>query len=272
MAWDRNTPWRQGHVLPDDAAAALGLVTGAKDAVIIVSHDCDLAQTPDREPNLEVIVGRLIDKADGNFTFGKAPRCLHLTFSAGTAELTVELLGSEKQPIGKDRLGEFAPASEVILSAKELETLQRWLAARYWRSAFPDEFDYRLEKTGVHARLYKILKRHGPSIMAIYFDLDQGEDRIRAGSEDVYELALYLLYEADGDGGALAATSAAGEIEKAFRERCCCKTGVWHDIELVTCEAISDQAMTIGLARRLRKWNIEHLSMRAGTPQAMLTD
>src|SRR5271166_411944 len=77
--------------------------------------------------------------------------------------------------------------------------LQRWLAARYRRSAFPDEFDRRLERTGVRDRLSKILKSAGTLVAAIYFDVDQGEEISRTGPDDPYTLAIYLLFSTDAD-------------------------------------------------------------------------
>ena len=61
-AWTRETPWRQGAILPSDAVQALGLQgKGSTDhalCVMVISHDCDLANDNlDQEPNVEVIVG-----------------------------------------------------------------------------------------------------------------------------------------------------------------------------------------------------------------------
>ncbi len=77
--WVRNNPWRQGSIINADQLSGL---TNASDKVgigIVISHDCDLAQLIDREPNAEIIVGRVIDRIEGNFTHAKNPRVLHLT-------------------------------------------------------------------------------------------------------------------------------------------------------------------------------------------------
>ena len=43
--WSRKTPWRQGHVLCAKARAATGLSHADADAtcVVVISHDCDVA-------------------------------------------------------------------------------------------------------------------------------------------------------------------------------------------------------------------------------------
>jgi len=207
---------------------------------------------------------------DGNFTFGKAARRLHVDLSGGATALKLELSATQKRSIEKERLAGYQPTDGVALTPREREILQRWLAARYRRSAFPDEFDRRLGDSGLHDRLGRILKRLGAPVSAIYFDLDKGEDRTRMGPEDVYELGIYLLHDADSEPGRKAATDAAADIADAFRAKCRSKAGVWHDIELIFCEPVADEAMTIAAARLLKVWNVEHLSLRDDGPNAML--
>jgi len=274
--WGRNTPWRQGYVLPDQAAKIAGLFTeGQIDPVaVVISHDCDLAQDPSIEPMVELIVGRSIVNADGNYTYAKNARRLHLTFTGSVEHLTADFQATRRTQVAKDQLAAYEPAGTIKLTPIERNILQRWLAARYRRSAFPDEFDRRLERTGVQDRLSKILKSTGSLIAAIYFDVDQGEEVPRAADEP-YVLAIYILYstETDPEAAERAAEAAKQSIRKAFRDRCLSKgTGAWHDIELVECEAISDQAMTVQQAESLKRWSADHLSLRTESSQAMLRD
>ena len=56
--WSRETHWRQGSVLPDDASKALELShpeSPERTFVVVISHDCDLAADPDREPLVELV-------------------------------------------------------------------------------------------------------------------------------------------------------------------------------------------------------------------------
>jgi hypothetical protein len=73
-AWDRDMPWRQGHALTSESGVSLGVLR-AEDVgtaiAIVISHDCDLTQTPEAEPLVEVIVGRRVAALDGNFTHAK---------------------------------------------------------------------------------------------------------------------------------------------------------------------------------------------------------
>jgi hypothetical protein len=140
-AWERDTPWRQGHVLPQEAVSLLLPDLTETVIVIVISHDCDIAQDPAVEPTVEVITGRPVREVDGNFTHAKNARRLHLTFSRGTKQLSVELEASRKTAIEKHQLRHFRPVETVQMTAAERTILQRWLAARYRRAAFPDEFE-----------------------------------------------------------------------------------------------------------------------------------
>jgi integrase/recombinase XerD len=57
------------------------------DVAVVISHDCDLAQLPDAEPMVEVILGKRIDRLDGNYSYAKNTRRLHLSFTRGKAPL-----------------------------------------------------------------------------------------------------------------------------------------------------------------------------------------
>ena len=69
---------------------------------IVISHDCDLVQTPSVEPNVEIIVGRAIESPDGSFTYSKNPRKLHLECTAGTQRFLVELVATDKMAVPKE--------------------------------------------------------------------------------------------------------------------------------------------------------------------------
>jgi hypothetical protein len=105
MAEDRNdTPWQQGFILSDATAAQLGLLPpGGNDDVLVVliSHDCDLLEGSATDPNCEVIVGRKIEAIDGNYANAKNPRRLHLRFSGGRTQISVELLAANKKFVKK---------------------------------------------------------------------------------------------------------------------------------------------------------------------------
>jgi hypothetical protein len=281
--WGRSTPWRQGQFLPSQAVAAFGLsVEGVEPnqlAVVVVSHDCDLAQPVGTEPWVEVIVGRFIQgPPDGTYTNSKNLRKLHLICMAPHQQCTVELEILRRRALPKDEdrgspgLVAFEPALDYHLESHECRVLQSWLAARYRRAAFPDEFDRRLSSrettSKLGEKLAKILQPTSDHVIAVFFDIEEPE-RVREGADDPYELRITLAYSTQRDPAIAAASakSAAAGIEAAFHKHCCTVVeGLerWNWIELVgPVQVLSDEALTYAQSHRLSKWQADQLSFRS---------
>jgi hypothetical protein len=273
----RDTPWRQGALLPRDAAEALGFLPENPDpaVAIVVSHDCDLVQPPDVEPMVEVIPGCHIPKPDGNYTHCKNPRRLHLPVKNDAGAGWIELDVRAKRVVKKHDLSSYQPDASRHLTADGKSVLQRWLAARYRRAAFPDEFNDRLSRTGLAARLAKIMSNTGAPIAAVYFDLDNGQEVARTRTDDPYELVIVLLYSTrvDPDTAAAATETTKTRIEQAFRKLCYdTDLGQWQHIELIDCLVVSDQALTVAQAEMLKRWNADYISLRANDTHVIVQD
>lgn len=160
---------------------------------IVATHDCDLTQPPEREPTIEVIVGRRINQLDGNYTNAKSARTLHIQFESALP-LLVEFNATDKLTIEKNLLIEFGPQTNSSLSPDNRNTFQHWLAARYRRSAFPDEFEKRLKNTRLADKIRNAVRPHGETISAVLFDVDEGHEYLRTSSDETYLLDIYLLY------------------------------------------------------------------------------
>ncbi|WP_208604378.1 hypothetical protein [Variovorax atrisoli] len=251
----------------------------------MISHDCDIAQLDTNEPYVEVIVGRFVEgPANGNYTNSKNLRKLQIECTSGTTTKIVELeiakrcaLPKNTKSEGSPALGDYAPCTAQSLSRADRNTLQIWLAARYRRAAFPDEFDRRLDaETKVAERLAKVFKDSGKHIVAVFFDVDQGEEKTRTGATDPYELHVTLLYRTDEDPrvAEAAAKDASKRITTIFNDRCTAKDAkgnvVHHWIELIGVDVISDQAMTYADSQLLKKWQADHISLRIDPPQPLL--
>jgi hypothetical protein len=189
--WDRDTPWRQGHLLTEDAQRALDLNHPEypdQTVIVMVSHDCDLAQSAEREPVAEVIIGRWVEKPDGNYTNAKTARTIHLAFKdTDDKPYWAEFEAPNKRAIPKDALSSFGPRVSTQLNPDARETFQRWLASRYRRPAFPTEFERRLKNEGRLAeRISKAVQPLGNLIVALLFDVDGGVELTRNGPNDAY--------------------------------------------------------------------------------------
>jgi hypothetical protein len=238
---------------------------------MVVSHDCDLAQPIDSEPVVEIIVGRKISTANGNYAFAKNVRTLHLDCTRASTSSIIEIVAADKVFVPKDALQNYEPDPNILLSYEELVILQRWLAARYHRSAFPDEFNNRLRETGLEKVLKDVCKKFGVHLRAIFFDVDEGEEVERIGTADTYCLNIVLLYDTDNDAAVAEANAEEASILiiKAFEEKCR-KNLIWENIELQSCEVMSDQAITYRQALSFKEWRSENVSLKSKPPQPSL--
>lgn len=271
--WNRDTPWRQGHLLGGDAIAALGLNDAAapeQTLVIVASHDCDLAQAPEGEPNVEVVVGRLATDRDGNCTHAKNARKLHVEF-ADEVFFWAEFEATAKIAVDKLKLNDFGPRMDAYLTPENHAIFQMWLASRYRRSAFPDEFERRLtlKEFKLHEKIAKAVKPHGELIAGVFFDVDGNVEVTRDGPDDTYTLDITILHAADPDFDAAekAAVAAANAIEKAFKEKLLAPTKKWQHIELRSCEALSESVLTYQVFKQLKRWRLDHISLAAAPQQ-----
>lgn len=276
--WNRETQWRQGYLLDSDAIAALGLrhaEEAAQTIVIVASHDCDLAQAPEGEPVIELVVGRLIADKDGNCTHAKNARKLHVEF-VGATVFWAEFEATAKVSIDKLAFIDFGPRTDAQLSTESHAVFQMWLATRYRRSAFPDEFERRLtsREFKLHEKIGKAVKPHGELIVGVFFDVDEGIDTTRDGPDDTYILDITILHAADPDFEVAekAAEAVAKVIAKAFKEKLFDVTKTWQHIELRTCEPVSESVLTYQQFKQLKRWRLEHISLAADPQQQVLAD
>lgn len=275
--WNRDTPWRQGNLLSGDAIEALGLrhkVAAEHTVVIIATHDCDLAQDPEAEPAVEVIIGCPTNK-DGNCTHAKNARKLHVEF-AGDAAFWGEFEATAKASIDKVALNKFAPRTDAYLNSANHAILQMWLASRYRRSAFPDEFEQRLtsKEFKLHEKITKAVKPHGELIVGVFFDVDEGVELTRDGPDDTYTLDIVILHAADidFDQAEKAAIAAAEVIQRAFTEKLFDPTKTWQHIELRSCEPISESVLTYQIFKQMKRWRLDHISLSTTPQQAVLAE
>jgi hypothetical protein len=128
--------------------------------------------------------------------------------------------------------------------------------------------NYNSTGTGLAKRIAKILEPLGKHMIAVFFDVDEGLEKVRNGETDLYQLRIDLLYSTDEDPAIAqeAAEKAAASITAAFRDRCFDSVAGWKWIELVGCEPIADQAMTFAQSTQLKQWNMDYLSLRGDSP------
>jgi hypothetical protein len=266
-SWSRETSWRQGCVLKESTATAFGLLHESDPActcVMVVSHDCDLAnENLVVEPDVEVIVGRKVDKEDGNYAWAKAPRTLHLRLQEDGADRVVELVTTRKRTIPKSALAVHEPDAAFVLDSRGLNVLREWLSSRYQRAAFPDTFVERMKHTDADRRLAKALREYGAHISFVFFKLKGGIVERAAG--DPYVLDVVLVYpEGDDAEEAMdAAEQAASKVDSVLRARLTDPSV----IKLRDCITLCESEITIAQSRQLTQWRLEYMTLSADDEQ-----
>jgi hypothetical protein len=254
------TAWRQADLLNPDDAVALGLVNASprnRQRVMVISHSCDLARDVADEPHVELLIGTVVDEARAISRNGHSIGRLHLELEvSGTREWTEYLIGA-RQTIGKPALLQLEPWP-YRYPLEQRRVLQRWLAQRYARSEFPDAFIDWLKRSGVDRRFEELGKSYTASLVGIYFDLE--DDTERTDATDPYELGIQLVYDAGNAAHADQAQKAPEKLTDLFHRRCL-EEGRWQWIELLYCEAVSDQVFSLSAARSSRRWRFEHRSI-----------
>ncbi len=274
VMWNRDTPWRQGNVLPLAAIKELELaLSDAPDTtcVVVISHDCDLANDDLQvEPDVEVIIGRLLQKGNGNFYWAKAPRTLHLEVQHEGFNVVAELIATAKRHITKEALAAFTPDAGYSFSGKSLSVLRSWLGVRYNRAAFPDEFVNRVALLKTDKGLAKIIEPVGNLLSAVYFDVDGGKE-IDHTDDSPYDLKIVLAYPpgADPEQTADQVEKLETSIDSLFATKHFNKaTDTWCGIAMRACMSISEDDLPVSKARLLTQWRLEYMTLKADDEQA----
>jgi hypothetical protein len=260
--WSRDTQWHQGSVLSAESARKLKLQDSDAFLHIAISHDCDIAnENVINEPQIEFMRGKLAYGGQGKFCDAQNARTLRIHIQNSGIPQDIELKIRDRFFIEKKDLLPHTPESECFVQGKNLVVLQRWLAARYWRSAFSNSFEDRLEK--VEKKIDKALKGLTNEIEGVYFRVDDGINKELDNSE-VHELRMLLVYEASASNEHRKLIDEAAKIiQNAFVTAYLCNT-VWQEIELVgNCDLISTSVFSYEDQRSFKRWRLDHRSLQA---------
>jgi len=267
----RGTEWRQGSLLTFESSVELGLFEN--DAIdscaVVISHDCDIPN--EKEESIEVIIGKKIAAVDANFTAAKNIRRIHLCYrvSHSSQNFFVELQRFPHRFIRKEEFESAKRDSNFEFSISEKGILKQWLAARYARPAFPDEFQNRISSKKFEEKLIKILKPVNAYLIGLFFDL--GEERsteLELGSP--YYLRIFLVYES------IQALQAREAVEKSALEISELFTKFFGEPEKATeivlenCLAVADVNFSLSDIRKSDQWRLDYISLRETPPAPYL--
>ena len=180
--------WRQGAVVyakqVREADPELGLDFQDTDLAILISHDCDIVHSDAaNEPAVEWLHVRQITKRDGRFLYGKNPRRLHFEHEGRCYEAT----GHWRFTTPRAILVEFSAGSIPALSKKLTGQLAAWIAKRYDRAAFPDEFNKRVGNKRVE--IANVIDKTHEFLRSILISVQPATDELTA--DQAYTVSLF---------------------------------------------------------------------------------
>lgn len=262
----KNNGWRQGSILGEEFVQILverkllpGI--GYPGYWVVLSHDCDVSNVSfEAEPFVELIFGESIDAAslDGNRQWGKNARLLQIHNPSDQQEVTYfQFSANQRYWVDRRLFAEQVPSPQR-LDIELISRLSRWVAKRYVRAAFPDEF---VERTrAVVGRIRKRTKRDGGLITGIYLLVSDEE----LGEDADYEIMVFatMLDEMYDDSEARkVAAELISELDDAF-DNCA-------GVRLLMSELRKESQLTLTELRYMKRWDFDDLTLR-GESQASI--
>lgn len=244
--------WRQGSVLPAELHALIDVTPAmtTSDIAIVVSQDCDLLHDSlEQEPIAEILVARHATK-NGNLWWGKNPRRIQFSL-ASDGSVVYEAVAHEHRRLGREVLVGAKADSTRVLGVSNTRLISKWLAKRYQREAFPDEFNRRLAAKRDEIR--DSLKKHGTDLVELFLLVSDRE----LGADETYDLAVI-------------ATMKVEDFEQPDKRVVCQKAvdalaAAMNDcpgIEVTEHQLKSEAEVSLDEIRFLQRWDYDYLSDR----------
>ncbi|MDO5552587.1 MAG: hypothetical protein Q4G68_02380 [Planctomycetia bacterium] len=190
--------WRQGSLLSTDVMAEKDCPCHKDDLVILVSQDCDILHRKlEAEPYIEVLLARSLEQQGRepdqcNYN-GRNPR--KFLFQMEEPYRYYEIAIAERYFLDRRLLVNNNPVGKLSKSC--VTSIGRWLANRYIRSAFPDEFINRIKKACPKGNFAAYTRKHlkadnlTKDIVDFYISVQDAE----LAEDNVYDIVFYIVAE-----------------------------------------------------------------------------
>jgi hypothetical protein len=186
--------WRQGSILPPELFQEVSIATHlefyeGKAYPIVISQDCDVVHhSYSDEPFIEIIRATFVERSDGSLQSAKSYRKLHLELVATDSHKPFQLSIHERGLIDRRLLEKYGPSKDLTVLPDDIRLLANWIAQRYRRDSFPDEFMRRISEKKGKKRFKTLLEKQGILITGIFLLLNSFEE-LTIGTP--YEVTIY---------------------------------------------------------------------------------
>lgn len=243
--------WRQGIILSAKAfdSSLPGDVITDQSSLVVVTQSCDLIhQSLVNEPHAVFLVIEPLESLDNGFRYGKHPRQIHLISDTGKA---FSARAWNQVSIPREVLRDIPIEGADSISSDELRVLTDWLAKRYTRIAFPDNFNDLLHSK--RNTFQKLIKKHHDLFLEILLYLEPFDE---LPLDTKYRLICRLLMDDELHSDTTifrAAEKFAEDLKKLFEE---------CGIDVVEIAPISDEDLSYADLKQLARWDYDYLSNR----------
>ena len=145
--------WRQGilisekstiQTLLDNSCGYMLDVSQVPEILMIISQSCDILHDKvEDEPYIEFLAGYIFKKEDRNLFNGKNPRRLQVIHDKKILSFAIH----DILRVPKDVFERVDPKpASIIMERDKINLIANWVAKRYVRAAFPDEFNRRIKE------------------------------------------------------------------------------------------------------------------------------
>lgn len=252
----RDAQWHQGSVLPPDAVKWLQLhrlIPGidADGIWCVITQDCDLVHHDLRnEPTVEVVYGQRVDKPDNGYSWSKNARTLHVRDDG--FEQAFAFHSRDRHAIPRSVLCRFKPLSNR-LSDDTVRLLVRWVSRKYFRAAFPDNFNRRIDRK-TEGKIKKFLSKSAGQLKEIHINVSSEELR----EDEVYKIAVLCVGDPEhaNETDSHQATLRIGDDLEKLLSHC-------DGIEVTTCDVRFPNEITLeDVDPPVKRWDFDSITIR----------
>lgn len=221
-----------------DKICLLELKTSCELYFVLLSQDCDIVHNEiAEEPFLEFIVCSSVENCNGNLKNGKNPRKLQLI----DKDKILEFLIHDRVFVKKSKCSGLDFNCTECLDEDNIRILKKWVAKRYTRSAFPDEFNNRIYSSKKFSKIAS--KEISEHISHVFFDVEDVE--LIAGQN--YHLNVLIVTEAD--------ENIREKIDDAYTDAL--------DVEGVELQlrVVTEDEVTLSMLRTYKRWEKDSYSL-----------